>query len=38
MRWVWAGDDAVDIIVERSGALDDAAPWTIGEGTVGAET
>ena len=29
MIWVWTADDAVDIIVERSSALDDAAPWTI---------
>ena len=28
MIWVWTADDAVDIIVERSSALDDAAPWT----------
>jgi uncharacterized cupin superfamily protein len=28
MVWVWTDDDAVDIIVDRSSALDDAAPWT----------
>ncbi len=27
MIWMWTADDAVDIIVERSSALDDAAPW-----------
>lgn len=27
MIWMWTADDAVDIIVERSGALDNAAPW-----------
>jgi len=27
MIWMWTDDDAVDIIVERSSALDDAAPW-----------
>ena len=26
MIWMWTADDAVDIIVERSSALDDAAP------------
>jgi hypothetical protein len=31
MVWVWTADDAVDMIVKRSGALDDAAPWTAGE-------
>jgi len=28
MVWVWTADDAVDLIVKRSSALDDAAPWT----------
>jgi uncharacterized cupin superfamily protein len=28
MIWVWTADDAVDIVVERSSALDAAAPWT----------
>ena len=28
MIWMWTDDDAVDIIVERSSAIDDAAPWT----------
>ena len=28
MIWMWTDDGAVDIIVERSSALDDAAPWT----------
>ena len=38
MVWLWTDDDAVDIIVKRSSAVDDVAPWTIGEGTAGAET
>jgi hypothetical protein len=38
MVWVWTDDDAVDIIVKRSSAVDDVAPWTIGEGAAGAET
>ena len=25
--WVWTGDDAVDMIVDRSSGLDDLAPW-----------
>jgi hypothetical protein len=29
--WVWTADDAVDIVVKRSSAVDDAAPWTSGE-------
>ena len=28
MIWMWTDDDAVDIIVKRSSAIDDAAPWT----------
>jgi uncharacterized cupin superfamily protein len=32
MIWVWSADDAVDIVVERSSAVDDAAPWTTGAG------
>ena len=31
MVWVWSDDDAVDLIVERSSAVDDIAPWTTGE-------
>jgi hypothetical protein len=31
MVWMWTADDAVDMIVERSSALDDAAPWAAGE-------
>jgi hypothetical protein len=38
MVWVRTDDDAVDIVVKRSSALDDIAPWTIEEGTAGAET
>jgi uncharacterized cupin superfamily protein len=26
--WMWTEDDAVDIVVKRSSAVDDAAPWT----------
>jgi hypothetical protein len=26
--WMWTEDDAVDLIVEQSSAVDDAAPWT----------
>ena len=36
--WVWTEDDAVDMIVKRSSAVDDIAPWTTGEGTADAET
>jgi uncharacterized cupin superfamily protein len=25
--WMWTADDAVDIVVERGSAVDDAAPW-----------
>jgi uncharacterized cupin superfamily protein len=32
MIWMWTADDAVDIIVERSSALDDAAPWVAEKG------
>ena len=28
MVWMWTADGAVDIVVERSSAADDAAPWT----------
>jgi uncharacterized cupin superfamily protein len=28
MVWMWTDDGAVDMIVERSSAVDDAAPWT----------
>jgi len=31
MVWMWTADDAVDMIVERSSALDDAAPWAAGQ-------
>ena len=30
MIWVRTDDGAVDIVVEPSSALDDAAPWTAG--------
>ena len=38
MVWTWTTDDAVDIIVKRSSAVDDAAPWTAGEAETGGET
>ena len=38
MVWVWTADDAVDIVVKRSSAVDDAAPWIAGEETARAET
>jgi len=31
MVWMWTADGEVDIVVERSGAADDAAPWTAGQ-------
>jgi len=31
MIWMWTDDDAVDIIVDRSSALDAAAPWETGK-------
>ena len=31
MIWMWTADGAVDIVVERSNAADDAAPWTTGK-------
>jgi uncharacterized cupin superfamily protein len=30
MGCVWTDDEAVDLVVKRSGAEDDAAPWTTG--------
>jgi uncharacterized cupin superfamily protein len=30
--WVWTADDAVDLIVEGSSAIDALAPWVNGEG------
>ena len=35
MVWVWSADDAVDIVVERSSALDDLAPWATNEAETG---
>jgi uncharacterized cupin superfamily protein len=29
--WIWTADDAIDMVVKRSNALDDAAAWTAGE-------
>ena len=37
MVWVWTDDDAVDMIVKRSSAVDDIAPWTNGVGSADAE-
>ena len=37
MVWVWSDDDSVDIVVERTSAVDDAAPWATPEGQTGAE-
>ena len=37
MIWMWTADDAVDIIVERSSAVDDAAPWVTGKSEAEAE-
>jgi hypothetical protein len=31
MVWMWSNDDSVDLVVKRSSALDDVAPWTAGE-------
>ena len=38
MVWVWTDDDSVDMVVKRSSAEDDIAPWTTGEGEAKAET
>jgi uncharacterized cupin superfamily protein len=38
MVWVWTADDAVDMVVKRSSAVDDIAPWTTGEVKADAET
>ena len=38
MVWVWTADDAVDLIVRRSSAVDDVAPWTAGESKADAQT
>ena len=27
--WMWTDDGAVDVVVERSSAVDDAAPWVV---------
>jgi uncharacterized cupin superfamily protein len=36
MVWVWTANDAVDMVVHRSSAVDDIAPWTTADG--GAES
>jgi hypothetical protein len=28
MVWMWTADDAVDMVVERSSAVDAVAPWS----------
>jgi uncharacterized cupin superfamily protein len=38
MMWVWTADGADDIVVKRSSAVDDAAPWATGEAKAGGET
>jgi uncharacterized cupin superfamily protein len=38
MLWVWTADDAVDLIVKRSSAVDDVAPWTAGENKADDQT
>jgi hypothetical protein len=32
MVWIWTDDEAVDLVVKRSSAEDDIAPWTTGTG------
>jgi uncharacterized cupin superfamily protein len=34
MIWMWTDDGAVDLVVERTSAVDDTAPWTTGQGEV----
>jgi uncharacterized cupin superfamily protein len=36
--WVWTADDAVDLIVKRSSAVDDLTPWTAGENKADGKT
>jgi len=36
--WVWTDDDAVDLIVKRSSAVDDLTPWTAGANKAHGET
>jgi hypothetical protein len=38
MIWIWTTDGADDIVVKRSSAVDEAAPWATGEGEAEAET
>jgi hypothetical protein len=38
MIWMWTADGAVDMVVEQSSALDEAAPWTTGKREAEAET
>jgi hypothetical protein len=37
MVWTWTTDGAVDFVVKRSSAVDDAAPWTTAEAEAEAE-
>ena len=32
--WMWTDDGAVDLVVDRRSAVDDAAPWTAGQGAA----
>ena len=34
MIWMWTDDGAVDLVVERTSAVDDTAPWSTGQGEV----
>jgi uncharacterized cupin superfamily protein len=36
--WVWTADDAVDLIVKRSSAVDDLTPWIDGGNKADGET
>ncbi len=37
MIWMWTADDAIDMVVKRSSAEDDIAPWTAANGGAQAE-
>jgi uncharacterized cupin superfamily protein len=34
MIWMWTDDGAVDLVVERTSAVDDTAPWSTGQREV----
>jgi hypothetical protein len=38
MVWFWTDDEAVDLVVKRSSAEDDAAAWAAGEGNPVTDT